>query len=91
MEALDRGDIDLAIAWGPLAGWYAKMHPGFAIVPVSPAIDLPYLPFVFDIAMGVRRGEDGFKRQLDQVIEDNEPEIQRILDQFGVPKLTVTK
>jgi mxaJ protein len=32
------------------------------VVPVSPTIDLPFLPFVYDIAVGVRRGEDGLRR-----------------------------
>lgn len=67
IEAVAKGEIDVAIVWGPLAGYFAKRQKvPLEIVPVSPEIDLPYLPFVFDISMGVRRGDDAFKEQLEQ-------------------------
>jgi mxaJ protein len=52
---------------------------------VSPQIDVPYLPFVFDIAMGVRRGESAFRDSLDNVIMRHQPELDRILESYGVP------
>ena len=57
IDAVRNGSVDLAIAWGPLAGYFARGTDSTAldIVPVSPQIDLPFLPLAFDIAMGVRR------------------------------------
>src|SRR6185436_16076187 len=56
VDAVGRGEVDLAVVWGPLAGWFARRQPApLEIVPVSPQIDLPFLPFVFDISMAVRR------------------------------------
>jgi mxaJ protein len=56
VDAVEKGDIDLAIVWGPLAGYFAKQsHVAMQVVPVTPQIDQPFLPFVFDISMGVRR------------------------------------
>jgi mxaJ protein len=55
--------------------------------PVSPQIDLPFLPFVFDISMGVRRGDDALREELNAVISRRKQEIDRILDQYGVPRL----
>src|SRR5215213_900646 len=56
IEAVERGEVDVAVVWGPLAGYFARRHAGLEVVPVSPQIDLPFLPFVYDISMGVRRG-----------------------------------
>src|SRR5689334_1267113 len=58
IDAVVKGDVDMAVVWGPLAGYFARRQTvPLDIVPVSPEVDLPFLPFVFDIAMGVRRGD----------------------------------
>ena len=49
------GDVDLAVAWGPLAGYFARRSDArLDIVPVSPADDPPGLRFAFDISLAVR-------------------------------------
>jgi mxaJ protein len=88
IDALVKGDVDLAIAWGPLAGYFAKQAAvPLEITPVSPQIDLPFLPFVFDISMGVRRGDNALRDQLNAIIIRRRGEIDRILDQYGVPRV----
>jgi quinoprotein dehydrogenase-associated probable ABC transporter substrate-binding protein len=88
IDALVKGEVDIAIAWGPLAGYFAKQAPvALEITPVSPQIDLPYLPFVFDISMGVRRGEPALRDELNSIINRRKHEIDRILDQYGVPRV----
>jgi mxaJ protein len=86
IDAVARGDIDLAIAWGPLAGYAARRQAArLTLVPVSPEIDLPFLPFVFDIAMGVRREDVALQETLDAILLRNAAEIDAILDEFGIP------
>jgi quinoprotein dehydrogenase-associated probable ABC transporter substrate-binding protein len=88
IEAVAKGEVDVAIAWGPLAGYYApKQKVPLTIVPVAPQIDVPFLPFVFDIALGVRRGDDDFRNQLDAILRNRENEIAQILNGYGVPRL----
>lgn len=88
IRAVASGEIDVAVAWGPLAGYFAKrQRVALDIVPVSPQVDLPFLPFVFDIAMGVRRADTTFRRELDDVLRRRQPEIDRILDEYGVPRV----
>ncbi|MFI5228302.1 MAG: substrate-binding domain-containing protein [Gemmatimonadales bacterium] len=88
IDAVVRGRVDVAVAWGPLAGYFAKhSSTPLDIVPVRPQLDLPYLPFVFDIAMGVRRGDSTFKNQLDAIIERRRSSIDSILTAYGVPLL----
>ncbi len=88
VDAVEKGEIDLAIVWGPLAGYFAKQsRVPMEVVPVSPQIDQPFLPFVFDISMGVRRGDQELRDQLDQFLEKRRPEIEQILRDYRVPEV----
>ena len=88
VDAVAKGDIDLAIVWGPLAGYFAKQsRVPMEIVPVSPQIDQPFLPFVFDISMGVRRGDQELKDRIDQFMEKRRGEIDQILGDYRVPRV----
>jgi mxaJ protein len=90
VDAVSSGKVDIAVAWGPLAGYFAKRSAvPLDIVPVSPQVDLPYLPFVFDIAMGVRRADSTFRHQLDDIIQRRKPSIDSILTSYGVPLVNV--
>jgi mxaJ protein len=88
VEAVARGDVDVAVVWGPLAGYFApRQGAPLELVPVSPQIDRPFLPFVFDISMAVRRGDDKLHAELDSFIERRQPEIDALLDRYKVPRL----
>ena len=88
IEAVAKGDIDVAVAWGPLAGYFAsKAGVPLEIVPVSPQVDVPFLPFVYDISMGVRRGDEELRQKVEAAIERNRSAIDNILKRYGVPRL----
>ncbi len=88
IDAVVNGDVDVAIAWGPLAGYFASKHSiPLEIVPVSPQVDLPFLPEVFDISMGVRRSDKALRERLDAILEREKPAIDAILDSYHVPRL----
>jgi mxaJ protein len=88
LDALAAGEIDVAVVWGPLAGYFAPREPvKLKIVPVSPQIDLPFLPFVFDISMGVRRGDTIRRNEVERVLRDHRAEVDSILDEYGVPRV----
>jgi quinoprotein dehydrogenase-associated probable ABC transporter substrate-binding protein len=86
VDAVARGDVDVAVVWGPLAGYYAlKETPAVDVVPIrSVAIDGPS-QFMFDIAMGVRRDDTALREALDAIIVRRTTEIRRILVDYGVP------
>jgi quinoprotein dehydrogenase-associated probable ABC transporter substrate-binding protein len=88
VAAVAKGEVDVAVVWGPLAGYFAKrQRVPLEVVPVSPEIDLPFLPFVFDISIGVRRGDNAFKERLEEVLGLKKQEIESILDEYGVPQV----
>jgi quinoprotein dehydrogenase-associated probable ABC transporter substrate-binding protein len=88
IAALAAGEIDVAVVWGPLAGYFApRAGVPLRVVPVSPAIERPFLPFVFDIAVGVRREETTLQRELDDALRRRAAEVTRLLDEYGVPRV----
>lgn len=56
------------------------------MVPVSPQIDLPFLPFVYDISMGVWRDDPQLRAEVDEVLEKKRAAIDAILARYGVPR-----
>lgn len=90
VEAVERGSIDVAVAWGPLAGYVARHSPvPLAITPAEQPADLRIVPFAYDIAMGVRKGDTSLRARLDSVIVRRRAAIDSILDDYGVPRLAV--
>lgn len=88
VAAVAEGEIDVAIAWGPMAGYFAtRQSVPLVIAPVTPEIDLPFVPMVYDIAMGVRREDTRLRDELDAVIARRRPEIDALLDRYGVPRV----
>ncbi len=81
---LAAGKIDVAIVWGPIAGYFAKRvkSPALTVVPMRSE---PGVRFDYQMAMGVRYGEREWKQQVEALIDSRQAEIQAILREFGVP------
>ncbi len=81
---LEQGKIDVAIVWGPIAGFFARrVHsPELVVVPMKSE---PGLAFDFAMAMGVRYGEPAWKQQVEGLLVKHRSEIQAILRDYGVP------
>ena len=80
------GTIDAGVLWGPMAGYYArKANPPLHATPLVKETTGPRL--VYRIGMGVRAADQNWKRQLNRLIQENQPAINRILLDFGVPLL----
>jgi mxaJ protein len=88
IQAVIHKDVDVAIAWGPMAGYFARHSPvPLDVAPVDVTSPDPSLPFSFSISMGVRRGDEKLQQQLQAEIERRRPAIRRLLESFGVPLL----
>jgi len=86
IEAVENGDIDVAAAWGPLAGYVAKTSKvPLTLTPISGSERFAPLRFQFEIAMGVRKGDHALRDQLDEFIARNANEITELLQSYGVP------
>ena len=81
-----RATIDAGVLWGPMAGFYAKKaNPPLHVTPLVKETTGPQL--VYRIGMGVRPADQNWKRQLNRLIQENQPAINKILLDFGVPLL----
>jgi quinoprotein dehydrogenase-associated probable ABC transporter substrate-binding protein len=86
IEAVAAGEVDIAVAWGPLAGYFAQQsRVPLELTPVRPAFDPPALRFVFDIALAVRKDEQALRDELNQVLEKRKAGVDSILTRYGVP------
>ncbi|MFL5093023.1 MAG: substrate-binding domain-containing protein [Xanthobacteraceae bacterium] len=86
LKDLAAGEIDAGVLWGPMAGYHAKaLGADVAVVPLTKETGGPRL--AYRIAMGVRPSDQDWKRQLDRLIRENQPEINNILSSYGVPLL----
>lgn len=81
---LAAGKIDVAIVWGPIAGFFAQRvkQPQLTVIPMKSE---PGVKFDYEMAMGVRYGEREWKQQVESLLESRKAEIQAILKEFGVP------
>ncbi|WP_395540481.1 substrate-binding domain-containing protein [Neotabrizicola sp. sgz301269] len=83
LRDVENGVTDGALMWGPIAGPMAKKFPDLKVIPLLNEPDTPRL--FFRITMGVRAGEDSWKRELNSMIRRNQAEIDTILREAGVP------
>ena len=87
VEAVARGEVDAALVWGPLAGWFAARSPvPLRLEPVTPWLDDGRLPMVYDVSVGVRRGDLPLLREVDQILAAHRAEIQALLRRYRIPE-----
>jgi mxaJ protein len=92
IRAVADGKIDIAIVWGPLAGYYAaRQRVPLRLTPVNPEFDPPALPFRFAIAVGVRKQDRELKEQLDGALLRRHAQIERILRAYSVPEFATSQ
>jgi mxaJ protein len=88
VRAVERGDVDLSVVWGPLAGFHARRSAvPLAVRPVPATAGPLDAPMIFEISMAVRRGDRALAAELDRVIQARRKEIDAILRAYGVPRV----
>ncbi|MGJ0510651.1 MAG: quinoprotein dehydrogenase-associated putative ABC transporter substrate-binding protein [Methylocystis sp.] len=90
IDAVAKGDVDIAFVWGPFAEFFAKAHDGK--LRVTPVLSDPRSPdqlFVFSMSVGVRKSDEALRDRLQDALDRHAPEIRKILEEFGTP-LTAT-
>lgn len=87
VEDLIAGRVDVALVWGPIAGYFVKKRGArLELVTIE---DRPESTnrFAFDISVGVRKGNQELKARLEESLARRRDEIEHILRDFGVPLL----
>jgi mxaJ protein len=87
LQALATREIDVAVVWGPLGGYFAgREKVPLRVVPVRPAFDGPQLPMVFDISMAVRKEDEQLRQEVDAALARRRADVDMILAQYGLPR-----
>lgn len=86
IKAVADGEVDVAVVWGPIAGYFSQRQTiPLTVVPVPIEASSPTLPLVYNIALGVRRGNEQLQKQLNELLSRKTTEINKILTEYGVP------
>jgi mxaJ protein len=92
IKAVEKGEVDIALVWGPIAGYFARLSPVPLVVsPIEDDRSNPGLPLTFDIAAGVRKEDDMLKQQLDSELQRRRTEIEHLLISYGIPQLSLSQ
>lgn len=87
VRAVAQKKVDVAVVWGPLAGYYAaRQRVPLELSPVEPELDPPALPFRFAMSLGVRKSDSELKEQLERALLKRHAQIERILRAYSVPE-----
>ena len=86
VTAVERGDVDVALVWGPLAGYFAARSPvPLRLEPVTPWFADAQWPMQFDVSVGVRKDNQKLLKQIDRVLRKRRAEIRKLLAEYRVP------
>lgn len=88
MDAVAGGEVDIAIVWGPLAGFFSQRYPVRLALRPLPADGAQ--SFEFSISMAVRKDDEARREALDRVLAGRQTEIERLLDEYRVPRRAIT-
>jgi mxaJ protein len=88
VSAVAEGEVDVALAWGPMAGYFAqRQDKPLRVAPVANPFENVDLPMAFDIHMGLRLDQGPLRQEIEAALERRRGDIDAILAQYGVPRL----
>jgi mxaJ protein len=83
------GEIDVAIMWGPIGGYYAKQSKEDLVVVLIPEYSEGNEKLTgktyWNISAGVRKKDDERRDMIEAALIRNKDKIRKIMDDFGVP------
>jgi mxaJ protein len=86
LRAVERGELDVAIVWGPLGGFFAKRSAvPLRIEPVTPWFADAQWPMQFDISVGVRKDNQKLLKDIDRALARRAADIRKLLTAYRVP------
>jgi quinoprotein dehydrogenase-associated probable ABC transporter substrate-binding protein len=86
IDAVADGNIDVALVWGPFAGYFAKAHgAALRIEPIAGDPEQPEVQFAFPMAMVVRKADTALRDRLQAALDRHPAEIAAILKDYDIP------
>lgn len=92
VEAVAKGEVDVGLVWGPIAGYFArKQSVKLKVIPVQPEFEPPALSMVYPMTLGVRQGDEALKDQLNIAIVKRWDQIIKVLEEYSTPVIPLPK
>ncbi|WP_414691729.1 substrate-binding domain-containing protein [Novimethylophilus sp.] len=93
IDDLVKGDIDVAIVWGPIGGYFAKKSGADLVVVPAPEYEQNNVhgKEYWNISVGVRKKDKDRIAMINQVLERRKDDINKILDDYGIPHVPVVE
>ena len=86
VRAVELGDVDVALVWGPLAGYFAAKSPvPLELEPVTPWFADQQWPMQFDVSVGVRRDNQKLLNDIDRILARRSGDVRRLMASYHVP------
>lgn len=91
IKAVADGEIDVAIPWGPVGGYYGHRLPVELTVQPAPHFELPFSPMFVTVVIGVRRGDESLRDRLDLALAARWDDILEVLEEYDVPTIPLAR
>ena len=92
VDAVEAGTVDVAVVWGPVAGYFAaSAEADMHVRPVHPQVDAPFVPMVMSVSIAMRAGDVDLKDLVNTALVQRWDDVQTILDAYGVPTLELPR
>ncbi|MFW5432013.1 MAG: quinoprotein dehydrogenase-associated putative ABC transporter substrate-binding protein [Methylophilaceae bacterium] len=93
IDDLEKGVIDVAVAWGPIGGYFAKQSKVPLVVRLAPEYEKINArgKTYWNMSIGVRHGEKKRMKMIQGALDRSKDKIQKILDDYGVLTVPVVE
>jgi mxaJ protein len=89
VRAVGRGEVDVALVWGPLAGFFASQSKvPLRLEPVTPWFADNQWPMQFDVSVGVQKDNQKLLKEIDRILARRRTDIAKLLASYHVPVVT---
>jgi mxaJ protein len=92
IHAVANGDVDVALVWGPLAGYFAaRSGVPLRLERVTPVLDDAIWPMTYGISVGVNRRNSELLAEVQRILDEEQPIIDAILSSYAVPSIPMNE
>lgn len=93
IDDLVKGEIDVAIVWGPIGGYFAKQSKAPLEVVIAPEYENENVKGkeFWNISVGMRKKDKDRQELVQGALDRNQDKINKILDDYGIPHVPVVE
>ena len=87
IDDVEKRKIDVALLWGPYAGYFSQHNSDVEITPILSDAKQPDIPFIYGISIATRKEDVVLMTKINQTLKEKKDEIGKLLQSYGVPTI----